>query len=401
MWFPAKVAFGSPQGASVLNGDVNITSLPANNLTLIEASHNSIINYQSFNIAGHETVQFIQPSASSRVFNRVIGAGATHIDGSLLANGQVYIVNAAGIFFGENAIVDVAGLHAAAGVLSNEDFLSGNDKFTQLTGMVLNEGAINAQSVHLFGKHVANAGSIVAPQGTVILAAGEEIFLGEPGSHVFAKIEGTTLSEDFLTGVENSGLILAEGGFVILGAADIYSVALRHSGEIEGQDIHLEGYGAALVEVSGSLAASEGGTISITGEKVGLYGAEILARGGGSVFIGGNEKGQGPLRNASYTYVDSASNIDASASDYGDGGEVVVWADLWTRFDGSIRADGGAYSGDGGFVEISGKDSLYYHGEVFLDATHGQQGTLLFDPANITIHDGGSENDDGDSAKTP
>jgi len=39
----------------------------------------------------------------------------------------------------------------------------------------------------------------------------------------------------------------------------------------------------------------------------------------------------------------------------GDGGKVIVWADDWTKYFGSISARGGAQTGDGGLVEVSGK----------------------------------------------
>ena len=64
---------------------------------------------------------------------------------------------------------------------------------------------------------------------------------------------------------------------------------------------------------------------------------------------------------------------------------VVVWADDITRFYGKISARGGAIKGDGGLVEVSGKDYLDFKGKVDLFAPKGESGTLLLDPTNITI----------------
>ena len=117
---PSQAVLANPQGEHVVRGDVSFSRDGA--LTQIEASHNSIIEYQSFDIQQHETVQFIQPGAQARVLNRVLGVDPSQIHGALLANGQVYIVNQAGIYFGGTAVVDVGGLYAVAGALTNADF---------------------------------------------------------------------------------------------------------------------------------------------------------------------------------------------------------------------------------------------------------------------------------------
>ncbi|MCP5011974.1 MAG: hypothetical protein GY942_18505, partial [Aestuariibacter sp.] len=66
----------------------------------------------------------------------------------------------------------------------------------------------------------------------------------------------------------------------------------------------------------------------------------------------------------------------------------------------------GVESGNGGFVETSGKENLLYTGSTDRSAVNGTQGTLLLDPQDITIQPAGtndSELDDqiiyfGDSA---
>ncbi len=64
---------------------------------------------------------------------------------------------------------------------------------------------------------------------------------------------------------------------------------------------------------------------------------------------------------------------------------MVVWAEGLTRFRGTISARGGTRSGDGGLVEVSGKQQLSYQGLVDTTAPNGNPGTLLLDPDNITI----------------
>jgi hypothetical protein len=83
------------------------------------------------------------------------------------------------------------------------------------------------------------------------------------------------------------------------------------------------------------------------------------------------------------------STINADAVSNGQGGRVIVWADETTRFNGNISARGGLFSGNGGFAEVSGKQSLDFQGLVDLRSTFGIAGTLLLDPTDITIISGG------------
>jgi len=46
-----------PQDQQVVNGQASFNR--QGSLTLITAEHNAIINYQSFDISAHETVQFV------------------------------------------------------------------------------------------------------------------------------------------------------------------------------------------------------------------------------------------------------------------------------------------------------------------------------------------------------
>ncbi|MGS0756675.1 hypothetical protein ACVBEH_19800, partial [Roseateles sp. GG27B] len=110
--------------------------------------------------------------------------------------------------------------------------------------------------------------------------------------------------------------------------------------------------------------------------------------GGGLVHVGGGYQGLGEPRNAGMTVVGPKALINASATENGDGGQVVVWADGHTTFGGHIDARGGAVGGNGGQVETSGKKTLSFSGLVDARAPHGTTGTLLLDPTDITISTG-------------
>ncbi|MCJ8313762.1 MAG: hypothetical protein MJK11_12440 [Pseudomonadales bacterium] len=81
----------------------------------------------------------------------------------------------------------------------------------------------------------------------------------------------------------------------------------------------------------------------------------------------------------------SVSVIKADATQNGNGGQIIVWADQTNIYQGDISAQGGSESGDGGFVEVSGKENLVFRGNVSTDAINGEKGLLLLDPGIIDV----------------
>jgi len=392
-------ALGGPEGERVVAGRADFAREGSH--TTIRAADNTIINYTGFDIASNESVRFVQPGADARVLNRVNSPDPTRINGSLSANGQVFIVNPAGVFFGNGAVVDVGRLYAAAGSISNEDFLAGRNRF-MLEGEVINEGHIEGGGVALMGRRVANFGRIVAPEGFVTLAVGDQVLVGERGGHVFANVagrgEGAGQGGIDLASLENGGEIHAADGQVRLAAGDLYALVVHETSEIRAEQVAIYGGRDSSVTVSGSIDVSDmrrggtGGRVRVTGEEVGLFGADIDAsgsRGGGEVLIGGDVQGGGEMPTASYSLIDGRTTIAADARDAGEGGKVVLWADKGAYFGGRITARG-SDAASGGFVETSGKQTLRLAGGSVV----APGGTWLLDPTDVTIMDGTGDGDD-------
>ncbi len=110
-----------------------------------------------------------------------------------------------------------------------------------------------------------------------------------------------------------------------------------------------------------------------------------VSAGGGVVHVGGGFQGGGGLHNSQTTLVADGAVIAADATASGHGGDVVVWSDGATSYNGTITARGGSVAGNGGRVEVSGKGNLEFLGSVDAGAAHGQGGSLLLDPTNITV----------------
>jgi filamentous hemagglutinin family protein len=401
----APIALAGPDGAQVVRGNVNISR--DGNTTLIRASNGAIINYNTFNIAGHETVRFLQPDAASRVLNRIQGAGPSRIDGSLLANGRVYIVNPAGVVFGKNAVVNVGGLYAAAGNMSDRDFLSRTDRFTNLQGHVANNGSITTSdggTVVLAGSSVLNTGSIVAPQGTIAMAAGQDVIVSQRNGNIYTRVEGA--AADVAGGsVQNTGTIDARKGQAFIAAGDTTGLAINMGGSTRARKTTVQAKGDVVVSgainardqnqqtVRGRALPAKGGEVTIAGERVAIVGANIDASGssgGGSVTIGRATTDVGA---ASAVAISDASTINASGTQgNAEGGKVDIWSDTYTNSHAAISARGSG-TGSGGFIETSSKGTLQVDGSRIDAASDaGKGGTWLLDPRNVRIQSNPTSN---------
>src|SRR5690606_13665660 len=99
--------------------------------------------------------------------------------------------NPNGVVFGESARVDAAGFLASTLDLHDDDFMAGRYAFSgaggyagegagALGGAIVNRGTLAAAPggfVALLGNALQNDGEIVAPGGSVALAAGEKVSL--------------------------------------------------------------------------------------------------------------------------------------------------------------------------------------------------------------------------------
>ena len=413
-------AYALPEGGTVAAGSAVVSTPTATSMRVDQATQSLIMDWMRFNIASNESVRFQQPNAAAIALNRVSGNEASAIYGSLSANGRLFLVNPSGILFGAGSRVDVGGLTASTMNITNADFLAGNYRFFQdpnhANAAVVNQGTINIGPhgyAAFLGAGVRNEGVVQANLGSVVLASGSGVTLDMRGDDLIGFVVTDAVSggvvgpsgESLASYVSNSGTLQADGGMVALSAraaSDVIKSVVNTDGIIRANtfeerngEIYLTGGDQGIVSVSGTVDASgtgagqTGGTVQATGQYVGLFGGHINVSGdagGGTALVGGDLQGKNPdVQNAFRTYVSPDSTINADALTAGHGGKVIVWADDVTRYYGSISARGGAQSGDGGFAEVSGKESLVFRGTVDLRAADGTAGTLLLDPRNIDI----------------
>ncbi len=365
-------ALASPEVREIVMGDV--THSVKGHETIFRSGNQAIINFERFNIKGHESVKFLQKNARSRLLARVVGAESSLIDGALFSNGILYLVNPAGVIFGKNSVIRAHQFYAAAAHLSDDHFLDGKDLFTSAAGAIRHEGQIYAGAVHLIAQQIESSGSISAPKGAVTMTVGDQVLISNQEGSLYVKVFDKATSSSSAT----------------IGAADVYSLCLKPTAHVQADKVVLEGGGSAQIAVSGTIDVSSAnhaaGEIWITGQDVSLKGASLLATSdeqGGKIYIGGELGGGGFFSHAQTLTLDADTRIIAHGRETGDGGRVILFADHLLDYSCSVDLSGGLNGGAGGFLETSAahieRDPFRSH--INLDGgVGGHVGQWLVDP---------------------
>jgi filamentous hemagglutinin family protein len=331
----------NPNGLTVKSGSA--TAVANGNQLNITASHNALLNWQSFNIGAGETTTFIQPSASSVVWNNIHDQNPSQIYGHLNANGVVVLMNQSGFFFGPNSYVSAAGLVVSTAPATPVESSAG--LFWQFNGAppsasIVNYGHLNAGpagALFLIADQVQNHGTLSAPGGNIGLLAGKEVLLSTrpDGRGLAATVRLPSGS------VDNTGRLIADAGTIALNAQVVNQNGLVQANSVRARN--------GIVELVASDAINLGSSSTL-----------------------------------------SASGDAGSASA---GGEIVIKsAGTFADATGSrIQVSGGGQGGAGGFVEISAPSMSRIRSEIDGSAAAGSTGgRLLIDPLDIVIGNSGA-----------
>ncbi len=375
-------------------------------------------SFDQFGLLTQETALFNNPAAAENIISRVIGGNASIIDGLLAVNGtaNLYLVNPAGVLFGENTQLNLNGSFSAStatGLTFGDelfDVLSSNNNFNLLSGAptgyvfgnqtasaVVNTGNLavdSGQSLTLLGGQVINTGELLAPNGEILVMAvpGENLVrVSQPGSLLSLELE--TVAD---TAQPASAFTVSTVPALLAGASDLgmaTDIMVNPDGTVSLSGASLEiPVDDGTTIVSGKLAADGGGNIGILGEQIALVGASVNASGetgGGTVLVGGDRLGDDTVPQAATTVIDETSVIRADAQDDGDGGTIVTWGTDLLRTAGQLSSRGGANGGNGGLIETSSLGLLDIRTTPDVTAANGAGGLWLLDPANIRIVAGG------------
>ena len=372
------ISYGNPVEPNVVRGAAEFSNPAAGHLVIDQFTQRAVIDWRSFNIDAGELTEFRMPSSDSVSLNRVSGTGQSLIDGRLTSNGNLFLLNPNGVIIGKNSRIDVGGFVASSLDLDNDQFMAAGELsfHGDSKAPVINLGQIGAShgDIILIAPQVTNEGSLIAPNGRVGLAAGNDVMLKVDGAERLFVRSSTSKG-----GVLNKGVIEANIAELKAHDGNVYGMAIQNEGRInaktltkeggkiylrsgrgkisntgrleaKGGDVRIDAGPAGEVEVAGTLDTTSdtgrGGSITITGGKINLAADTLVIAdglfGGGEIKIGGGMRGQDPnLQNALNLSVAEGATITADATLKGDGGNVILFAEDTLAFGGRISADGG------------------------------------------------------------
>ena len=341
------IAYAMPQGEVVRSGKGEITRQDKD-MTVNQDSKRLAIDWAGFDIANDERVTFRQPDRDSVALNRVVGDAASVIDGALSGNGHVYVINPNGVLFGKNASVDVGSLVASTARISDRDMTN----FAGADGITM---AIPEDS----SAKVINAGTIRAEGGLVVLHAAE---------------------------VENSGTITNPAGTTALAAARNLSLSADTAGKI---NFTVDGALAKAKALNSGMLKADGGYLVMTARSAGDVMSTVVNNTGTmeAKTLRQNEKGEIFLDGGDNGVVELSGTIDASGMEAGQsaGSIKAIGAETHVKDGATLHATGAV---DGGLIETSG-DYLEIGDNVDIDAAGktGKAGEWLLDPLDVVISD--------------
>ncbi|NES95710.1 MAG: CHAT domain-containing protein [Desertifilum sp. SIO1I2] len=423
LWMVPSATFA--QGIIPAADSTNTQVLPAGNQFNIQGGQRSgdganlFHGFQQFNLSPGQIANFLTTPQIQNILGRINGGDVSIINGLIQVTGgnsNLYLMNPAGIVFGSSAQLNVSGSFLAttansigfspqqwfpvAGDYNAHNLLGTPNQFlfsALQPGAIINLGNLqvsSGESIRLLAGNILNSGTLQSPGGEITIASvpGEKLVrLSQSGHLLSLEIHPSHLqSSSPISPLSLPQLITAAG--------------VEHATQLstnESGQILLQGSPIGLTEDRNQTAIAHrldvsnpveirGGEINILGDRIFLVNAHLNADGtnsGGNIRIGGDFQGEGNIPNAQTTFVNSNSRISANALPPGEGGRIIIWADRNTAFSGFLSATG--YRG--GFVEVSGKDNLWFRGQADVSGRGGNAGTILFDPKNITIADGGSD----------
>ena len=412
---------GAKGASQFVTGGAATAVATQNALTVNQSTNSAILNWSSFNIGANGSVTFKQPGSSSIALNRIFQGSPSQIFGQLNANGQVYLINLNGFLFGPTSTINVGSLlvsslplaltdaNFANGILSplqnggnpvldatldplapgvgrisvldvnGNPVLDANGKPVPVQIVVQPGAQMTAADqgrILLAGQSVTNGGTLTAPDGQVVLAAGTQVFLAADSDPT---VRGLIVEVDVAPGSSASNQLTAALSNQATGTASnqatgtlsaprgnitMVGLAVNQDGRISATtsvsangSIRLEAAdGATIGGSTGDLtvSSSEGGTLTIgpqsqmeilpelsssatavaaqtqysssitlLGQQVSLQGGSIVAPGGNLTAIAAANPSDVALRpgdansgNANARLnIDSGTSIDLSGSD--------------------------------------------------------------------------------------
>ena len=386
------ITFGNlPLKAQVTSDGTTNTTVNLNNKNFtiingIQKGNNLFHSFKEFSIPTGGSATFNNSTDVVNIINRVTGGNISNIDGLIKANGNanLFLINPAGIVFGENSRLDIGGSFfgsTAESILFEDGF---------------NYSAIDSQQTPLLTVSVplglqmgSNPGDItVRGNGHTLNTTNSSSALGTRDTSSGLRVNsGNTLA--LIGGNLNldGGIVSADGGNIELAAVANNnsnpvqvklnnvdtSLTLDYSQIEEFKDINLTK--RALVDASGVSS----GSIQIQGQKVSLKDGSLIVlenqgeQLGGDIQINATEL---------LEFTDSSANLFNSifndATNNGTGGNIIISTDKL------LMQNQGGLIGNRTFTEAAGGNIFIYSNDInILGSSSVSGGTIITQTSGI------------------
>ncbi len=329
-------------------------------------------------------------NGSGTTLNRVTGNTPSTILGRLLASGSVYLLNPEGILIGRGGSVHTGGDFLASTLsLSGTTLLSGPS-----LASVVNLGNISSLggNIYLIGRSVENAGSLSAPNGTVGLAAGSQVLIGDSSSNGRILVEGPGGD------IVDSGFIAAAQAELKSNGGNIYALAGNNGGQIQATGTATQNGHIWLIAEHGTAHVAErlyavnangtGGAIETSGAQVVTKGAQIKTGQGGSWLLDPADLTiDSTLAGTIETTLNGGTNVTEQTTSSGTGGsgDIIVAAPISWTGNSTLILD--AYHGVTANAAISATGSS---AGLTISTNNGGSGGSFTANAPITLASSGS-----------
>ncbi|MEM8828731.1 MAG: filamentous hemagglutinin N-terminal domain-containing protein [Cyanobacteria bacterium P01_G01_bin.19] len=374
-------------------------------------------SFQDFSVGTGNEAFFNNADSISNIFSRVTGGNISNIDGLIQANGSanLFLVNPAGILFGENARLDIGGsfFGTTANSLLFED---GEFSATNLDNPPLL--TVNAPIGLSFRD---NPGDIVNtsvgqnPNGETNITGGA-VGLQVSEGETLAIVGGNVLLDD--------GNLTAKGGHIEIGSVTDGEVGITETDASFNLDYStVDSFGDITLQNTAVVdaTATGGGSIDVTAENLILDSSslfsgiapdstssdaqagdiiinanELLSLDNGNIF---NDVKPDAVGNAGNIFIntnslslENGSSLDTKTSGLGNAGNVFIEAQEITFSDSNlvteVSSEGGV--GDAGDINITTNSLLLQNGSAFLADTEniGNAGDISIEASNSVILEG-------------
>jgi filamentous hemagglutinin family protein len=373
LFFTSDASFAQVTSDGTVNTQVNQNGNVAEITGGQTRGGNLFHSFRDFSVGTGDTASFLNSNDIANIFSRVTGGNISNIDGLISANGSanLFLINPAGILFGENARLDVGGSFlgsTADSILFEDGEFSATDLDNPpvLTinapiglGFRDNPGDIQIQGTNSGNLRVNPDNVSILQAGGILSLVGGDIVLEEADLDLIGtKITLGGLTSEGIVEINSDGSLnfpadVSSLADIKLASSSLFFRALNEANDtnnivITGNDISLEF--SQIASFNGEMN-EDAGNIVINSNSLFLQDDSIIA----SLTSGTGKTGDITIQTENAALANDNSGIITFTEENskGDAGNIAIQTRTFALIDGSFINSSTAGEGNGGNVDIT------------------------------------------------